>query len=86
MRIQKINKRKFHRLLARWEAGKATPNALFYFRDKNKYIAADNTTDNFWVEEFSSLPLCKQWLWGDFEITDMNWEEKEQAKSKCNDS
>lgn len=62
MRIQKkINKRNFRRLLARWEAGKATPNALFYFRYKNKYIAADNTTDNFWVEEFSSLPLCKQW-------------------------
>lgn len=84
--IQKINKRKFRRLLARWEARKATPNALFYFRDKNKYIAVDNTTGDFWVEEFSTLSFCIQWLHGEFEVTDMKWEEKEYAKSKCNDS
>ena len=35
---------------------------LLYCKDGNKYIAIDNSTNNCWVEEFSSEKEVQNWL------------------------
>ena len=38
------------------------PLGLFYVRQNGAYIGIDNSTGHAWVEEFSDLSSCKQWL------------------------
>lgn len=38
------------------------PLGLFYVRQNGTYIGIDNSAGHTWVEEFSDLSSCKQWL------------------------
>ncbi|MCM1060835.1 MAG: hypothetical protein NC452_11140 [Eubacterium sp.] len=38
------------------------PLGLFYVRQNGAYIGIDNSAGHAWVEEFSDLNTCKQWL------------------------
>lgn len=38
------------------------PLGLFYVRQEGTYIGIDNSAGHAWVEEFSDLSICKQWL------------------------
>lgn len=37
-------------------------NATGYFRDKNVYVAFDNTTCDCWVEEFATAKKAVNWI------------------------
>lgn len=38
------------------------PFGLFYLLDDDIYIGIDNSTGDAWMEEFSNLRQCKEWL------------------------
>ena len=38
------------------------PTGLFYVHQDGIYIGIDNSTGHAWVEEFTSLRQCKEWL------------------------
>ncbi len=38
------------------------PIGLFYVHQDGIYIGIDNSTGHAWVEEFTSLYKCKEWL------------------------
>ena len=38
------------------------PTGLFYVHEDGVYVGIDNSTGHAWVEEFSSLRECKEWL------------------------
>ena len=38
------------------------PTGLFYVHENGVYIGIDNSAGHAWVEEFTSLRQCKEWL------------------------
>ena len=38
------------------------PRGLFYAYENETYVGIDNSVGHAWVEEFSSLRKCKEWL------------------------
>lgn len=38
------------------------PLGLFYVRDNGVYVGIDNSRGHVWVEEFTNLRQCKEWL------------------------
>ena len=53
------------------------PLGLFYVHENGVYVGIDNSTGHAWVEEFTSLRQCKEWLRNPaMPAPSMEWEEK----------
>ncbi len=63
MQLQEIKKEQFQKLHRKWQTGEPVEKALFYLKEGTRYIAVDNTTGDFWTEEFPAFEPCKQWLY-----------------------
>lgn len=52
------------------------PPGLFYIHENGVYVGIDNSAGHAWVEEFTSLRQCKEWLRNPLmPVPSMEWEE-----------
>ncbi|HZK34151.1 MAG TPA: hypothetical protein VFD33_02420 [Bacillota bacterium] len=40
------------------------PRGKFFYKHRNVFVGIDNSTGAAWVEEFTNLRSCKNWLRG----------------------
>ena len=68
-KIKIVSKKKLTRKLLKWQAQNGgVPRARYLTQDKGVYIAADNSTGDFYVEEFDDLKKAIGWLDGEQKV------------------
>ena len=68
-KIKIISKKKLTGKLLKWQARDGgVPRARYLTQDKGVYIAADNSTGDFYVEEFDDLRKAIAWLDGEQKV------------------
>ena len=62
--VSLVSKEMLNEYINKWTKKEELPISvnLLYCKDGNKYIAIDNSTNNCWVEEFSSEKEVQNWL------------------------
>lgn len=58
----RIPKRTANNLLKKRQAKKEIPQMQWYYEHNGKYIAIDNRTNDFFMEEFDTEEECFNWL------------------------
>lgn len=68
-KIKIVSKKKLTRKLLKWQSRDGgVPRARYLTQDKGVYIAADNSTGDFYVEEFDDLKKAIGWLDGEQKV------------------
>lgn len=57
-----ITKEKYNKLLEDWFNNEDIENESYILKIEDRYIAIDNTTNDFWTEEFKKLKEAKKYL------------------------
>lgn len=57
-----ITKEKYYKLLVGWFNDEDIGNEKYILKTEDRYIAVDNTTNDFWTEEFKRLKEAKKYL------------------------
>lgn len=78
MEIKYITEEQAERIIERWCDGKSEQGIyIAAFKENDKYIAIDNSTNECWVEEFRTLKGCKKYLLEFWEYEEvLEWETK----------
>ena len=68
-KIKIVSKKKLTGKLLRWQAQNGdAPRARYLTQDKGVYIAADNSSGDFYVEEFDDLRKAIAWFDGEEKV------------------
>lgn len=67
MKIKKITETELRKMLKSETKKGYVPRGLFYLEDYNSagnkvFVGVDNSTGDAWIEDFTSLEVCKEWL------------------------
>ena len=68
-KIKIVSEKKLTRKLLKWQSRDGdVPRTRYLTQDEGVYIAADNSTGDFYVEEFDDLRKAIAWLDGEEEV------------------
>lgn len=57
-----IKEKEYYELLEDWFNGKNIGRERYILKENGLYIGVDNTTNDFWTEEFESLEKAKKYI------------------------
>ena len=60
--MELITKEKYYKLLEDWFNDEDIGSEKYILKTEDRYIAVDNTTNDFWTEEFKRLKEAKEYI------------------------